>query len=478
MASPAHDAAYDAVVVGSGPNGLVAAVTIARAGHRVLVVEAQAAPGGGSRSAELTEPGFIHDVCSAIQPLGIGSEAFRSLPLEQHGLRWIQPDAPAAHPLDDHTVMLERSVADTAAGLGEDGHAWKRLFGPFERDGLELVDGVMSALRVPRHPIRMARFGVTAMRSAEHVARSRLRGDGAAALFGGIAAHSIMPLDRAFTAGVGLFLGGLAHAVGWPMAEGGSQAITDALVAELRANGGEVECDRRIANLDELPPSTVVLADVSPAHLAGMAGPRLSKRVRRAYHRFRHGPGVFKVDYALSEPVPWRDPATARAATVHLGGTFAEIAAGEAAVWRGEHPERPFVLTAQQCQWDPSRAPAGKHTFWTYCHVPAGSTVDMTDAIERQIERYAPGFRDTVIARHRTGCATFEAANANLVGGDISGGVTDVRQLFMRPRRSLRPWTTGARGLYLCSASTPPGAGVHGMCGLHAARLALRRELR
>jgi phytoene dehydrogenase-like protein len=469
---------YDAVVVGSGPNGLVAAVTIARAGHRVLVVEAQSTPGGGSRSAELTEPGFIHDVCSAIQPLGIASEAFRSLPLEQHGLCWIQPDAPAAHPLDDHTVMLERSVAETAAGLGRDGTAWTRLFGPFERNGLELVDGVLSALRVPRHPIRMARFGLDAMRSAEHIASKRFTGDSAAALFSGIAAHAIMPLDRSFTAGVGLFLGGLAHAVGWPMAEGGSQAIIDALVAELRANGGELTCGRPVASLDELPPSTVVLADVSPRSLATIAGARLPQRVRRSYRRFRHGPGVFKVDYALSEPVPWRDPATARAATVHLGGTFAEIAAAEAAVWRGEHPERPYVLTAQQCRWDPSRAPDGKHTLWTYCHVPAGSTVDMSDAIARQIERYAPGFRDVVIARHAVGCADIEAENANYVGGDIAGGVTDFRQLVTRPRVSLRPWTTGARGLYLCSASTPPGAGVHGMCGLHAARLALRRELR
>ena len=468
---------YEAVVIGSGPNGLVAAVTIARAGHRVLVVEAQPTPGGGSRSAELTEPGFVHDVCSAIQPLGIGSEAFRSLPLEQHGLRWIHPDAPAAHPLDDHTVMLERSVAATAAGLGRDGRAYTRLYGPFERDGFELVDGVMSSLRFPRHPLRMARFGLGAMRSAEHVA-GRFRDDEAGALFAGIAAHSILPLDRAFTAGVALFLGGLAHAVGWPMAEGGSQAITDALIAELRAHGGEVECGRRVASLDELPASTVVLADVTPRSLAAIAGPRLPKRVRRAYRRFRHGPGVFKVDYALSEPVPWRDPATARAATVHLGGTFAEIAAGEAAVWKGEHPDRPFVLTAQQCQWDPSRAPAGKHTLWTYCHVPAGSTVDMTDAIERQIERYAPGFRDIVVARHSAGCAGVEADNANCVGGDISGGVTDIRQLFTRPRASMHPWATGSPGLYLCSASTPPGAGVHGMCGLHAARLALRRELR
>ena len=469
---------YDAVVVGSGPNGLVAAVTIALTGRRVLVVEAQPTAGGGARSAELTLPGFIHDVCSAIQPLGLGSEAFRSLPLEQHGLRWIHPDAPAAHPLDDRTVMLERSVAATAAGLGIDGRSWTRLFGPFERDGLELVDDVMSPLRVPRHPIRMARFGLNAMRSAEHIASSRFRDDAAAALFSGLAAHSIMPFDRAFTAGVGMFLGGLAHTVGWPMVQGGSQAISDALIAELRANGGELECNRPVASLDDLPPSTVVLADVSPTGLDSMAGSRLPKRVRRAYRRFRHGPGVFKVDYALSEPVPWSDPATARAGTVHLGGTFAEIAAGEAAVWRGEHPERPFVLVAQQSTFDPSRAPAGQHTLWTYCHVPAGSTVDMTDAIERQLERFAPGFRDTVIARHRAGCADIEAGNANYIGGDIAGGVADLRQLFTRPRVSMRPWTTGVPGLYLCSASTPPGAGVHGMCGLHAARLALRRELR
>lgn len=470
---------YDAVVVGSGPNGLVAAVTIARTGRRVLVVEAQPTAGGGARSAELTLPGFTHDVCSAIQPLGIGSEAFRALPLEQHGLRWIHPDAPAAHPLDDRTVMLERSVAATVAGLGAGGRSWTRLFGPFERDGLELVDGVMSSLRVPRHPLRMVRFGLDAVRSADHIASSRFRDDAdAAALFAGLAAHSIMPLDRGFTAGVALFLGGLAYAVGWPMVEGGSQAIIDALIAELIANGGELECDRPVRSLDDLPTSAVVLADVSPGALAAMAGSRLPNRVQRAYRRFRHGPGVFKVDYALSQPVPWKDPVTARAGTVHLGGTFAEIAAGEAAVWRGEHPERPFVLVAQQSGFDPSRAPSGGHTLWAYCHVPANSTLDMTDAIEGQLERFAPGFRDTVIARHRAGCADIEAGNANYVGGDIGGGVTDLRQLFTRPRLSLRPWTTGAPGLYLCSASTPPGAGVHGMCGLHAARLALARELR
>ena len=469
---------YDAVVIGSGPNGLVAAVTIARAGRRVLVLEAAPTWGGGTRSAELTEPGFVHDVCSAIHGLGIGSEALRNLPLERHGLRWIHPDAPAAHPLDTHTVMLERSVAATAAALGPDGRAWRRLYGPFERDGLDIVDGVLSALSIPRHPVRMARFGLTAMRSAEHVRNARFRGDDAAALFGGIAAHSIQPFDKAFTAGVAVFLGGLAHAVGWPIAAGGSQAVADALVAELRAHGGEIECGRPVVGLRELPTAAVVLADVSPRNLIAIAGERIPDRVRRAYHRFRYGPGVYKVDYALAAPVPWRDPATARAATVHIGGTFREIAAAEAAVWRGEHPERPFVLAAQQTSFDPSRAPAGKHTLWAYCHVPARSAVDMSVAIERQIERFAPGFRDTVIARHRTGPADIEASNANCIGGDITGGVADVRQLFTRPRFSLRPWTTGAPGLYLCSASTPPGAGVHGMCGLNAARLALQRELR
>ncbi len=402
----------------------------------------------------------------------------RSLPLEQHGLRWIHPDAPLAHPLDDHAVLLERSVATTASGLGEDGRAWRRLYGRFEQDGLELVDGVLSALRFPRHPMRMARFGMLAMRPADSMAGSRLIGEDAKALFAGIAAHSILPLDKAFTAGVGLFIGGLAHTVGWPMAAGGSQAIADALVAELRVNGGVIECGHAVATLDDLPQSRVVLADVSPRNLVAMSGERIPERVRRAYRRFRHGPGVFKVDYALSEPVPWRDPAAALAGTLHLGGPLAEVAEAEAAVWRGEHPERPFVLAAQQTRFDPTRAPPGKHTLWTYCHVPARSTIDMTDAIERQIERFAPGFRDTVIARHAAGTADVEAGNANYIGGDISGGVTDLRQLFTRPHLSLHPWATGARGLYICSASTPPGAGAHGMCGLHAARLALRRELR
>jgi len=402
----------------------------------------------------------------------------RDLPLERHGLRWIHPDIPLAHPLDDHSVLLERSVADTAAHLGVDGRAWQRLFGRFEHDGLEIVDGLLSALSVPRHPFRMAAFGLPALRSAGALARSRFDGDDAKALFGGVAAHSILPFDKAGTAGVGLFLGGLAHAVGWPMAAGGSQAIADALVAELFANGGAIECDRPVRSLDELPSSRVVLADVVPRNLLAMAGDRLPARVRRAYEKFRHGPAVFKLDYALSDPVPWRDPATARAGTVHVGGTVVEIADAEAAPWRGEHAERPFVLVAQQSLFDSTRAPAGKHTLWAYCHVPSGSTVDMTDAIERQIERFAPGFRDTIVARHVAFPGDIEAGNANYIGGDISAGVSDLRQLFTRPRVSWSPWSTGVKGLYLCSASTPPGGGVHGMCGLHAANLALKRELR
>jgi phytoene dehydrogenase-like protein len=469
---------YDAVVIGSGPNGLVAAITIARTGRRVLVVEGQATAGGGVRSAELTEPGFVHDVCSAIHPLAVASPALRAMPLDRHGLRWIQPAVPLAHPLDDHTVLLERSVEATSTNLGVDGKAWTKLFAPPVDGGFGFVDDVLDPLSVPRHPITMVRFGIGALRSAASLRRSHFHGEAAAALFAGMAAHALMPLDQRVSAGVGLFLGALGHLAGWPLAATGSQAIVDALVAELRSHGGELECDRPISRLDELPPSTVVLADVVPRNLATIAGDRLPDRIRKRYLRFRHGPAVFKVDYALAGPVPWRDPATATAATVHVGGSFDEIAAAEAAVARGEHPERPFVLVAQQSLFDRTRAPAGRHTLWAYCHVPNGSTVDVTAAMERQIERFAPGFGETIIRRHRTTSADLEAGNPNYVGGDIAGGTPDLRQLFTRPVVSLRPWTTGVAGLYLCSSSTPPGAGVHGMCGLHAAKLALAGELR
>lgn len=468
----------DAVVIGAGPNGLMAAVTIARAGRSVAVFEAAPTPGGATRTAELTEPGFRHDVCSAVHPMGVASPAFTSIDLARHGLRWIQPDAPLAHPLEDHTVMLERSLTDTTDGLGADGDAWRRLIGPVAEHTVDLVPDVMSGLRVPRHPATAARFARHGVRSATSLAASIFGGEDARAVFAGLAAHSILPLDRAFTGGVGLLFAGLAHSVGWPVAAGGSQSIADALVAELADHGGVVYCDHPISSLDELPPSRVVLADVSPRGLDALAGPRLPARYRRRLLAYRHGPAVFKLDHALSDPVPWRDPATARAATVHVGGTIDEIAAAEAAPWAGRHADRPFVLVAQQSIFDPTRAPDGRHTLWSYCHVPNGSTLDVTESIENQIERFAPGFRDTVIARRVTSPAMLEAGNPNHVGGDISGGVADWRQLVARPTLSLHPWQTPVRGLYLCSASTPPGAGVHGLCGWHAAHLALDRELR
>jgi phytoene dehydrogenase-like protein len=466
----------DAVVVGAGPNGLAAAIVLARAGRSVLVLEAAATVGGGTRTAESTLPGFRHDVCSAIHPLGLASPFFATVPLERHGLEWIHPPAALAHPFDDGTAaVLERSLATTAAALGPDADAWRRLLGPFVRDAERLLPGVLAPLRWPRHPLGLARFGVTAVRSAEGVAR-RFRGRDARALFAGLAAHSMLPLSRRPSAAFGLVLGVLGHAVGWPFPRGGSQAIADALAAHLRSLGGEISCGREVRSLAELPPARTVLLDVTPRQLLAIAGERLSGRYRRALERYRYGPGVFKLDLALDGPVPWRAEACGTAATVHLGGTLEEIAAGEAAVWRGEHPERPYVLLAQQSLFDPARAPDGAHTVWAYCHVPNGSTADMAERIEAQIERFAPGFRDRVLARRAAGPAELERYDANYVGGDINGGVQDLRQLLTRPAARRVPYRTSLRGVYLCSSSTPPGGGVHGMCGYWAARAALHDE--
>jgi phytoene dehydrogenase-like protein len=464
-----------ACVVGAGPNGLAAAIVLAQAGLDVELFEAEPTVGGAARTMELTLPGFQHDFGSAVHPMAAGSPFFNSLPLEHFDIEWIQSPAALAHPFDDGTaVTLERELVDAEAALGADGHVWRNLMEPFSTHWPEFSADILGpVIAWPRHPFLLARFGLNAALSATTVAHLHFRTEPARALFAGIAAHSFLRLDQALSASFGLVLGAAAHAVGWPILRGGAQSLSNALAADLIHLGGRITTSARIRGLSELPECDLTLCDISPRQLLALSGEsQLTSTYRRQLAAYKYGPAAFKVDYALSGPIPWNAPACLRAATVHIGGTLAEIAASEKAMASGHHAEKPFILLAQPTLFDPTRAPAGKHIAWAYCHVPNGSTEDILPRIEQQIERFATGFRDCVLARHVSTPAALEAMDANLIGGDIVGGAMNLRQVLFRPTR--RQYRTSAPDIYLCSASTPPGGGVHGMCGANAARLALR----
>jgi phytoene dehydrogenase-like protein len=465
---------YDAVVVGSGPNGLAAAIKLAQDGCKVLVIEGKETIGGGMRSAELTLPGFVHDICSAIHPMAAASPFFKTLPLGDYGLEWVAAPAELAHPLDGgEAVITRRSVAETAEGLGKDAAAYRRLFSYLTEHSGDLFAELLGPFPLPpRHPFLLARFGLTALLPAKFFAEMWFRHERARALFAGMACHAIMPLEYLDTTAFGMMLTISAHAAGWVFPRGGAQHVPDALAAYLRSLGGEIVTGQMVSHLDELPPARAVFLDITPRQFVQMADDRLPPRYRRQLLNFRYGAGVFKIDFALSAPIPWQNPEVAQAATVHLGSTLDEIAESEREVGRGGHPERPFVLLAQHTLFDPTRAPEGKHTVWAYCHVPNGSTVDMSERIEAQIERYAPGFRDLILAISCRHAQAMEAYNPNYVGGDINGGLQDLRQQFTRPTLRVNPYSTPLKGVYLCSSSTPPGGGAHGMCGYHAARSA------
>lgn len=468
----------DVVVVGAGPNGLAAAITCAEAGRSVLVLEGTDAIGGGTQTRELTLPGFRHDVCSAIHPLAAVSPFFVAADLERHGLELLHPDVALVHPLDDGRAgVLHRSAAETALGLGEDGAAWRRHVGWIADRWDDLADAVLGPLaRIPRHPLAMAGFGARAVLPATTFGRA-FRTEEAKGLLAGCAAHAFLPLSRPFTASMGLMLLASGHVAGWPVARGGSASIADAMAARLRELGGAIEVGRPVRSLADVPPSRAVIFDLTPRQVLEICGDELPPGYRRRLGRYRYGPGVFKVDYALSEPIPWTNEAARRAGSLHLGGTLAEIAHAEAEVAAGRPAAHPFVLVGQQSLVDLTRAPEGQHTLWTYCHVPSGCEEDQVDAIEGQIERFAPGFRDVVLARHVAGPAWYQAHNESFIGGDIAGGSHGGLQLVLRPRPGVPSYRTPDPRLFLCSAATPPGGGVHGMCGFHAARTALRTTL-
>ncbi|MGK7369176.1 MAG: phytoene desaturase family protein [Candidatus Halalkalibacterium sp. M3_1C_030] len=467
---------YDAVVIGSGPNGLAAAITMAREGLSVKVIEASDSIGGGTRTKELTLPGFHHDICSAIHPMAKTSPFLKSLPLEDHGLKWIYPEYPLAHPLDDEpAALLYRSFSDTVDSLAKDGSAYQKLFEPLVQNWEKLAPQLLGPLSLlPKTPLLMARFGLKALQSAEGLAQSMFSTDRAKALFAGLAAHSILPLDKISTSAIGLVLGAVGHVENWPFPEGGSHAITRAMAGYFESLGGEIELERPVSDLGDLPSSKVIFFNTTPEQLLDIAGNYVPDKYARKVSKFEYGAGVFKLDLALSEPIPWRDKECGKAGTVHVGGTLEEIVASEQCLKNNTHPEKPYVLVAQQSLFDDTRAPEGKHTCWAYCHVPNGSERDMTEPILKQIERFAPGFRDTVIERHSMNTEAMENYNANYIGGDINGGKQDITQLFTRPAGLFDPYHVPNTNLYISSSSTPPGGGVHGMCGYHAAQSALK----
>jgi phytoene dehydrogenase-like protein len=468
---------YDGIVIGSGPNGLSAAIVLARAGRSVLVLEAENQIGGGARTAALTLPGYLHDLGSAVHPMAVASPFLRTLPLHEHGLEWTHSPLPLAHPFDDGSAaILHHSLEQTCHSLGADGVGYAKLVGPVVTKWNLLEDDILGPLRLPSHPLAFALFGLSAVQPSAFRAKSVFKSEPGRALFAGLAAHSARPLDTLGTSAIGLVLAAVSHVKGWPIPKGGSQSITNALASYLRSLGGEIETGVRVQSLKELPASNLVLCDLSPRGLLDIAGNSLSGSYKSALEKFQYGPGVFKVDWALDGPIPWTAHHCSQAGTIHIGGTLDEIAHSERACWRDETSEKPFILLSQPSLFDPTRAPKGRHTAWAYCHVPSGSEVDMTARIEAQVERFAPGFRDLILARSTRSPAQIQHENANLVGGNVTGGANSLRQLLLRP--TYRFYTTPAKGLYLCSASTPPGGGVHGMCGYHAATRALANHPR
>ncbi|MBN2366166.1 MAG: NAD(P)/FAD-dependent oxidoreductase [Calditrichaeota bacterium] len=467
---------YDAVIIGSGPNGLAAAITLADAGFSVHLVERNQTAGGGTRSAELTDPGFIHDVCSTVHPLAFSSPFFRKFSLDKKGVEWIMPPAVVSHPLENEPPVMQYTDLDkTREFLGEDAVNYSKIMKPLIRKWKHILPDILGPLKIPAHPVSFLSFGMLAVQSAYGFTFRNFRQHRAKALFSGMAAHSMLSLDQKFSAAVGLVLMLLGHTAGWPIPRGGSQKITNALLALFKSLGGEVETGKMVRTLKDIPDSRIVLFDTSPREMSRIAGERFHQSYRNQLERFRYGPGIFKIDWALREPIPFRSAQCSDSATVHVGGTLDEIAEAEEMVWQGRHPGRPFVILAQQTLFDPTRAPEGQHTAWAYCHVPSGSTVDMTRRIEDQIERFAPSFRDIIVQRHTMNSVDMETYNPNYIGGDINGGLLNWKQLFFRPAIRFNPYTTPDPGLFICSSSTPPGGGVHGMCGYQAAQTVLRR---